>query len=257
MLQNGDECPNTTEDGKSEAVFPGLMVIIIFFYQINAFYRVQRMPGKSQIFLETAKRILSSVFNLRFDSLFHSDLSWCPFENLKLVSKVFLNMSFILYLFSLLLIMCIASHTCSLHRKRKSIFKSFARRLVPCGLQLILLGYTTITSGLFSLLLCQPIHPSKQVLFIDGTIQCYQKWQFIILLIVICWVAPFPIALFMSSGLLRKEKMTIKMFVLLLVFPFATILYLIFAREQTGNDLDAHPAVTESPGEKENIQNET
>ena len=61
----------------------------------------------------------------------------------------------------------------------------------------------------------------------------------------------------MSSRLLRKEKMTIKMFVLLLVFPFATILYWIFARKQTGNDLDAHSAVTESPGEKENIQNET
>ena len=113
--------------------------------------------------------LLSLIFGL-IVYFIRTCMSWCPFENLKPVSKVFFNMSFILYLFSLLLIMCIASYTCSLHRKRKSIFKSFARRLVPCGLQLIPLGYTTITSGLFSLLLCQPIHPSKQVLFIDGTI---------------------------------------------------------------------------------------
>ena len=254
MLQEGDDSPNAIENGKPETFFPGLMVIIIHFYQTNAFYKVQRMPDKSEIFLETAKGILSSVFNLRFDGLFHRNLSWCPFGNLSPVPKVLFNMSFILYLLFLLLVMSILSYLCSL--RRKSTFMSFSRRLVPCGLQLILLGYTTITSSLFSLLLCQPVHPSKQVLFIDGTIQCYQKWQIVILLIVICWVAPFPIALCMLYWLLHRKKMSIKMFVLLLVFPFAAILYWIFARKRTGNNLSAHVAVTENPGEEENIQNE-
>ena len=217
-------------DSKSSALVSGFIAIVINFYQTNVLYKVYVTSEKSQSFIELMKEMLSTAFNLRNDGLFYQGLSWCPLENLRPVSKVFLKMSFIFYLICLVLITYILSRAWKLIQKKKNQSKSIGNRLLQCGLRLILVSYTTITSGLFSVISCVPFHTAEKILFIDGSIKCYQRWQYFVMFIIACWVISFPVALYLSSWLLHKRKMTPKMFVGTLIFPLGAILYWIYIR---------------------------
>ena len=216
------------KDRDLDALFPAISKIVVFFYQSAVLYKVQVMDEKSRVFLRITKEILSTVFNLRTDGLFYQKFSWCPFKDLKPVQKVMFKMSFVLYLLSLVFVSYVASLIWTLCKKVTNQPKSIILRVLPCGLRIILISYATITYSSFSLLSCLPFHTSEKVLFIDGHIQCYQWWQFIVGLIVICWIASFPIVLYTSCWLLHRRMMSTRMFVLSLIFPLAVIIYWLY-----------------------------
>ena len=259
-MHDSQDITEPVTDEKSNDFFPGLFKIMVFFYQASVLYKVQGMYDKSRSSVQIAKEILATVFNLRTDGLFYQKLSWCPFTNVKPVPKVFLKLSFIFYLLLLVLLTYFASRMRRRLMKAFSESKSLDLRLLPCCLRIILISYAAITSGLFSCLTCVPLHYSDKVLFIDGSISCYQWWQIVIILIVAFWVACFPVALYTSSQLLHSKKMSIIMFLLSLAFPLASILYWIHDRicawANTPTELHDYVAAPEGPNDNTILQEE-
>ena len=102
-LVNDEEMQSVVSIGKVDSednVFPGLLRIVLFFYQTNVLFKIytgSKSHGLVQMFQET----MSALFNLRTDGAFAQNLSWCPIDNLQPVSKVLLKSFFILYLFFL------------------------------------------------------------------------------------------------------------------------------------------------------------
>ena len=248
MVSESQSIQTQKSDSQSTTmIVPGLFAIVLNFYQTNVLYKVYTMPEKSQSFLQITEEMLATVFNLQAEGLFYQDLSWCPFKNLKPISKVFLKMSFIVYLICLVLMTYITSEVWKLLQKRKNDSKPIGSRLLPCGLRLILVGYATITSGLFSLVSCVPFHSTQRILFIDGSIECYQPWQYFMMFIISCWIISFPIALYCSSWLLHRRKMSNKMFLYLLIFPLGAILYWVYIQLHVYTKSEADKSLSERP----------
>ena len=257
-VEEGYDSAESLKNGKSDEIFPGLLKIVIFFYQTSALYSVFEISDKLQNSLAIMKEILFTMFNLRTDGLFYQKFLWCPFENLKPISKVLFKTSFILYLLSLVIITYIITRIWKFCKQVSDHYKSMMPRLLPCGMRLILISYATITSSLFSLLLCVPLHPEKKVLFIDGSIKCYQWWQYVTVMVVICWVVPFPFALYTSTWLLHRKKISIRMFVLALTLPLAAILNWLYIQLSVylhhGTTLDNNFSINERPEEESSWQ---
>ena len=251
-----EEDQNDTEpttNGKSDAFFPGLLKIVIFFYQVNLLYKVPIANSSeiSQGSFSVMKEILATVFNLRTDGTFYQNFSWCPIGNLTPVPKVVFKMSFIFYITSLAIITYFLAIILSFHRKALHLRESITKHLLPCCLRLAIISYATITTSLFSLVSCVHVDPSERVLFIDGNIPCFQWWQHFVIFTIICWSVCFPIAVYTSSCLLRRGIMKSKMFLLSLVFPMASVLYWLYIQDDAYKVLKSQSSnkvgVTERP----------
>ena len=227
-----DEVANATEsvdDSKPGALSQGFLKIILFFYQTSVLYQVQIMPEES--LLGKILNTLRTALNLRPVGSFGQFFAWCPFQALKPVKRDLFKMSLALCLPILVFFPSIISMIWWRIRKftksktyvpepsLNSLHPFSLQRLLPCSLRLILFSCSTIAYGLLSLLSCESLYPHGSVLLIDGSIKCYQPWQYSVIAFIIFWVAPFPVALCISSSLLRKKKMSFITFVLTLTFP--------------------------------------
>ena len=208
-----------------ESIFPGLLKIIIFFYQTNVLFKVYT-GSKSHGFVHILQEAMSSVFSLRSDGAFTQSLSWCPLDNIQPVSKVLLKSSFIVYLFFLVFLVFVL---CKAGKQLKiDAIQLNNSRLVCCMLRLIFISYAGITVTCFSLLSCVQLGPLGRVLFIDGSILCYRWWQMIVIVMMCCWIIPFPVTIYASSQLLHNNILSTKKFLLCLLFPLPAICYWLY-----------------------------
>ena len=209
----------------SSSMFPGFLKILIFFHQTMVLFKIQT-DSESHTFVHILQELLSFLFNLRVDGIFTQDLSWCPVDNLRPVSKVLLKNAFILYLFALVtLVYAILKMGKAMNIINTESYVSSKSRLLSCTIRLILVSYAGITTSSFSLLSCVHLGPLGNVLFIDGSIKCYNQWQIVVILILILWVFPFPISIYTSSQLLRHQMLTPGGFLLSLLFPIPAIFH--------------------------------
>ena len=210
-------------DDDEENVLPGLLKVLIFFYQTNVLFKVDT-GSKSGGFIHTLQEVVFTLFNLRTDGTFTQDLFWCPIHNLRPVSKTLLKSLFIVYLFFLLLLVSILHKTGKLLKivKGTSLNNS---RLLCCILRLALISYSGITLTCFSLVSCVQVGYFGKVLFIDGSTSCYTWWQMVTIIVVCCWIVPFPVTIYASSNLLHHNMLSAKQLLLCFTFPLPAVCY--------------------------------
>ena len=95
-------------------------------------------------------------------------------------------------------------------------------------LQIMLLGYTTLASVSFDLLRCVPIGSEKR-LFYDGNVECFQWWQYILIVFICALFVPFVVVLFWGPVKLFRGTISVKKFLLACCFPLPCLLYWVFA----------------------------
>ena len=96
---------------------------------------------------------------------------------------------------------------------------NWTKRISSAGLNFILFGYATSTDTLLLLLSCVSLDYHGKVLFIQGDIQCYQAWQYVIIGIVILSVIPFPLVITIASNFLEQKKISPRTFFASLILP--------------------------------------
>ncbi len=97
------------------------------------------------------------------------------------------------------------------------------KKKIYCGLTsgstlALLVFYQSIASASLSSVYCIRVGNQK-VLHFDGTIQCYQPWQIVVVVFIFSWVLPFVAVLATGPRLLAKQKITLLEFVLSCAFP--------------------------------------
>ena len=248
------------KDDSVDNVVPGLLKVMIFFYQTNVLFKIYS-GSKSKGFLNSLQEILSTLFNLRSDGTFTRVLFWCPFDKLRPVTKILLKTSFIIYLFFVILLVLILARVGGL--LKITGIRLTLLRLLRCTLRLSFISYAGITAACFSLLLCVQLGPYGKVLFADGSVPCYKGWQIFIICLVCFWIFPFPVTIYASSQLLHSNMLSAKKFPLSLLFPLPTIFYWLYnchknARKLTENepvlneDVQEILRITEGPFRKIN-----
>ena len=231
------------KDDSGDNVVPGLLKVMIFFYQTNGLFKIYS-GSKSKGFLNNLQEVLSTLFNLRSDGTFTQDLSWCPFDKLRPVSKILLKTSFIIYLFFVILLVLILGRVGGLLKITR--MRLTPSRLLCCALRISFISYAGITAACFSLLLCVQLGPYGKVLFVDGSVPCYKGWQIFIICLVCCWIFPFPVTIYASSQLLHNKMLSAKKFPLGLLFPLPTIFYWLYnCRKNARKLIENEPVLNE------------
>ena len=198
----------------------GYLKIIFYFYQVvelvmikspeNTFHLVPIMPP------------IIAIFNFQVKSLNGS--IGCPFPGLTVVTKeLFKCMKFVGTLLSIGLIYAIhRAASRSLHTAPPSI-----KLYLAVALETLLLGYERLADTSLKLMHCVPIDKDWR-LFVDGTIQCWQWWQFLLTSFIMSFIIPLVLVLFWGSLRLRKDKVTAKEFLIACAFPLPCLLFWMF-----------------------------
>ena len=84
--------------------------------------------------------------------------------------------------------------------------------------------YSSSTLLVFTLLRCVPLG-SKQILFIDGTVQCFQTFQYLLLLDAVVSISPFFLVPVLGSYVLRTGDISVFQFCLGSLFPLQFCCY--------------------------------
>ena len=81
----------------------------------------------------------------------------------------------------------------------------FLSRVKGTYIQLLLIGYASITVLTFKLINCVEINHLRY-LYIQASVKCYQNWQITIFPVIVVWVVPFSLSLYFGCKLLQKCK---------------------------------------------------
>ena len=207
----------------------GLIKIFFFYYQMNDLLLLYRSEIQYTL-VDMLKKALRSFFNLQPSALGATSLG-CPVKRLNAVQKNLLKSFFpFMMLLSLTVIYVLVSVIVEISWKKSMtrFIHAFKISLQVASLQIILLGYSTLTSHILALLTCVPLADEKQVLLVDGNISCYQQWQYVLLAVVITWSIPLVYALFAASKSLSDNSLSVRGFYAALIFPLPFSLYSLF-----------------------------
>ena len=206
----------------------GYLKIIFYFYQVAELVMI-KSPEKTFHLVPIIPPIIA-IFNFQVKSLNGS--IGCPFPGLTVVTKeLFKCMKFLGTLLSIGLIYVLHSATSrSLHTAPPSI-----KLYLAVALETLLLGYERLADTSLKLMHCVPIDKDWR-LFVDGTIQCWQWWQFLLTAFIMSFIIPLVLVLFWGSLRLNKDKVTAKEFLIGCAFPLPCLLFWMFREYRKKGD---------------------
>ena len=231
-----EESPYSTngsmEDSNNEKsdIFSDIINISFYFYQIIFIIRDHDNTVLTETFA-LVKEMSNSFFTFSIGS--KSVLSLCPIEGLTPVTKNILVRSIALYVIGMVLLMNAVDTICMfITRKLKTTSElelceskmSFSVRLRVTTIQIMLLAYSTVTNMTINVVNCVPIN-GHLVLYMDGTIRCFNWFQVLALLFIIFWVVPFPFALVLGIHSMHCSTMSYYQFIFALIFPFCYVFW--------------------------------
>ena len=243
---------NTTGEGFSS----GLLSVIVMYYQVELILKVKTTTKKHYKISWLWTDFVSSLFNFKPSVVVTHHL--CAWTNMDAVGKEFVKLSLIYSIFLLLFLFCIceqlwrnfndnrlqtADTRCCIPNKDLQNHKVGDKHVsetlsdtrmghvplhlrIKCAfLRLLLLTYIPVVTVMLKLLHCVPIGQKKH-LFISGHHLCYTRWQYIIAVVFVIWIAPFCVCLYYAIDNLKRKKISLQEFFYSLVFPPMTIFFL-------------------------------
>ncbi len=117
----------------------------------------------------------------------------------------------------------------------------FSQKLISGLLEIIKYTYSGFCSVMFYSLVCTSV-AGNQVWFYDATVQCYSKWQAVMLIFGLTFILPYPILFFVGAKLIEKNKISGYTFLIACCFPLPALVFWCFFpqhKEQKTHD-DVH-----------------
>ncbi len=186
--------------------------------------------------IQKVRQLFLNVSQLAVD-LIDLGLNLCPFPGWTSVPKLLTkNLSgpfvfcWIFAMYGIVRVACLCSSG-----KRQLLRDYWYPRLTAAAIFAILLFYQQIANVTFSLLYC--IKTGDQaILFIDGTVTCYQPWQIFVFIFAFNWVLGIIPVLIFLPGLLELRLIRVSHFFLACLMPGPMLLYWLsrFYKEKLG-----------------------
>ena len=200
----------------------GYLKIVFYFYQVAELMMI-RSPEKTLHMVPIIPPIIA-IFNFQIKTL--NGGIGCPFPGLTVVTKeLFMCSKFLGTLLSIGFIYSFhraVSHTRFISPPSLTLY-------LAAVLETLLLGYERLTDTTLKLMHCVPIEKDWR-LFLDGNIECWQWWQYLLIAFMVSFIIPLVLVLFWGSLMLAKNKMTAKEFLLSCAFPLPSLFYMLFLR---------------------------
>ena len=200
----------------------GCLKVVFYFYHVAELMMI-RSPEKTLHMVPIIPPIIA-IFNFQIKTL--NGGIGCPFPGLTVVTKeLFMCSKFLGTLLSIGFIYSFhraVSHTRFISPPSLTLY-------LTAVLETLLLGYERLTDITLKLMHCVPIEKDWR-LFLDGNIECWQWWQYLLIAFMVSFIIPLVLVLFWGSLMLAKNKMTAKEFLLSCAFPLPSLFYMLFLR---------------------------
>ena len=235
---------NEDNNGKHDA---GYLKIVFYFYQVAELVMV-KSPENTLHMVPFIPPVIA-LFNFQVKTMDGS--IGCPFPGLDAVTKeLFMCLKFLATLLSIGFIYAV-------HRFISKSFYLPAPSLplyLAVALETLLLGYETLADTSLKLMHCVPIGEDWR-LFMEGNIQCWQWWQYLLIVFIVVFVIPLVLVLFWGSLMLSKDKVSAKEFLISCAFPLPFLLIWLFRYcKKTPNRNQPYPSGVNSRHDAEEIK---
>ncbi len=202
--------------------------IILYYLQDAALMQVHLAIGSTGTTIEKIRKVLLNISQLAVDML-DMGLKLCPIQGwtpvVKLVTKNLTGPLVFCFLFVIYVATNVSSKCCS--NRKQSIRLFWYPKLTAATVFALLLFYQQIANTTFSLLYCIKCG-NQSILFMDGTVTCYQPWQILVLIFAFNWViAIIPVIIFLP-GLLELRLISVKDFFLACLLPGPMLCYWVY-----------------------------
>ena len=229
----GNETSNeeTIKDKQEQNFFAGILKVIFYFYQIEKLSRSYEDEIKNNL-IQGLETTISSFFNFHF--LAGSGSMSCPSHHATPVTKVLtkaLLLSIMFMMFALAYLINRGFH----HIKRCFIKDNgiernegiqFRERVLIALFEAVLLSYAFIAKTVFSLLTCVTVG-NMNVLYMQGSITCYQPYQYAMIAVGFIWVLPFCLMIFLLPTSVHRQFIGKWSIFAACLFPVPYVLYLV------------------------------
>ena len=251
VKRNNNVKPPEQDEGADEpAANPdtGASFLIILFYyfqdaqllHIHTVFALAEGQNKSML-----KTILSGLFKFRLE-LFQFVDKVCFLSHLrphtKLIIQVFM-VPYVLFQFGVVYFMyqcnrrmrsqsvhtSISQHNTTSTPPRRDDSSKTAKRLATGFVLSLLFTYQKLATTCFTLLNCVPVS-NRMVLYIEGTITCYELWQYGAMAYVGACIVPFCLTLLLGPGLLKDGLIGLPQFFCACIFPAPFLIYWVIIR---------------------------
>ncbi len=185
--------------------------------------------------------LMDQIKNIVSFNTFGLHLNTCLFKDMTAIFKTWVQLAFIVYLFVIWIFIFVATMPfASRCRNAKCLSKwpadiTMKARFLSALVNLLLYTYQYFAENSFIMLKCVHIKgQEKSLLFLDGNEECYQGWQYGILVFVCIYVFPFSLVLAYAPSLLHRRIISVKVFMMSILFPLfsSPLLMFIFYRDK-------------------------
>ncbi len=202
--------------------FSRFLEIIFYFYQI-----AQLLLSSYSVNDFFGTKFLPPVLNFfNFQPSYSKRGFFCPFPGLtpktKLLFKVVpvfgtLVAIFVIYFFNLMI------------NKFRGTSRPSPSSYLQASIKTVFLGYVTLATVSISLVRCVVVAGETRW-FYNGNVICYQWWQYGSFAFIGSFAIPFIFVLMWTSLAMQRGKITVKQFLLAIVFPLPALLLWLFRR---------------------------
>ena len=242
--QSSSNEDNSEKHSKHDA---GYLKIVFYFYQVVELVMV-KSPDNTLHMVPFIPPVIA-LFNFQVKTMNGS--IGCPFPGLDAVTKE---------LFMCLKFLATLLYIGFIHAIHRFISKSFylpgpsLPLYLAVALETLLLGYETLADTSLKLIHCVPIGQEWR-LFMDGNIQCWQWWQYLLIVFIVVFVIPLVLVLFWGSLMLSKDRVSAKEFLMSCAFPLPFLLIWLFRYcKKTPNRNHPYPSGVNSRHDAEEIK---
>ena len=195
----------------------GYLKIASYFYQV--FESVVVGHTESALRKVPFIRVVVDGFNFQVIT-FHRRIG-CPFAGLTAVTKeLILALPVLITMIEVGLIYCLHCGINLMRRKEKPTLIHY----MAVVMETLLLGYERLAETSLKLMHCVTIGSEKR-LFLDGNIQCWQWWQYVLLVFNLIFVVCFMFVIFWGSFKLREGSISSRHFLCACFLPLPFLIY--------------------------------
>ena len=249
-VSNSDVCNEYSGFGsvfRKESTGTAYLKIIFYYYQIVHIFKSGGEWSNEQSILDRLQDLFTKLLNLIITNLSFFDFD-CPLQNLIPIKKTvllhslgfcLLGISIVTWLFFKLYETLRKRKVASIHTVSFSStipvetesqtaqlrsFQNFPIRILCAFIHICLLMYSSSAQLVFTLLQCVPFR-DHQILFIDGTVRCYQTFQYVLMAYAVVYTLPFFLVPVLGHFALITRQISVLQFCLGCLFPLPFCCY--------------------------------
>ena len=221
-----------------------MLIIVLYYFQDAMLFHVKTVFAVPENRVHAMlKTVLLGLFKFRLEVAHFVD-NVCLFPGLsasqKLLAKTVL-VPYVVVLFGFIYVMymlkvCLKRPNNFFRRNRRNSTSgtnpaglTFLTRISTGFMLSLLFLYQRLATTAFTLLNCVLID-DKRVLLIDGNVECYQMWQYGVMIYAMSSIVPFCSILMLGPGLLKEGRIGLPTFFTACIVPLPFALYWFYYR---------------------------